>query len=275
MKSTEITRKPIGWFQSDENARLDLGPESELRNLGKSILLHGQFAPVGALRGGRTLYGFRRIRGLELEGGTEVEVKIFNEPLSEATIKSIQIVENMHRLDMTPYEKFAAYDGLRGLNPTWTAKQLAEHLNLDAPTITKGLSPSKCIPEWREALRLGQVGLTDCYAASQASEDQQRELLAMKLAGASRDTLARAVRRTKAKPTTEIARASRIAVPLPGEAKLVISGQNLTLSEIVDKLSECLAAAKKGLRERLDAKTWERVMKDTCTSTAVSAGGQS
>lgn len=257
----ETTRKPLSWFKENPQVRNNLGSENDLRNLGES-LRNRQLSPVGALADGELIYGFRRFKAAWIVGLPDLAVTIYNEPLGKVEIKVIQFTENIHRLDMSAFEKWTAYEELRRLNPHWSAKDLADHLKLDPSAVTKSLSPSKCILEWQEALRNGVVGISDVYVASQASEEQQRKLLYMKLKGASREELTRVVQQTKQVATKSPIRSARITIPLPCGTKVMLTGSSLSLTEVVEKLVECLEAARKGVKDRLDAKTWQNVMRD-------------
>lgn len=257
----ETTRKPLSWFKVSPQVRMDLGSEVDLKNLGESLRTR-QLSPVGAMADGELIYGFRRLKAAWLVGLPDLAVTIYNEQLGKAEMKVIQLTENIHRLDMDPYEKWHAYELLRTLNPLWTAKDLADHLKLDPSAVTKWLAPSKCIAAWREALKARRVGITDCYQASQLPGEEQQSLLNMKLAGASRDALSRVVRQSKPSSNGDTVRSARVAIPLPNGARVVITGRGLTLADVVEALGECLDAARKGLRDRLDAKTWQNVMRD-------------
>lgn len=257
----EITRKPLTWFKVKPQARQNLGSDVDLKNLGKS-LRERQLSPVGALPDGTLLYGHRRLKAAELEGLPDLEVKIYEAGLSPGELKAIQITENFQRADLSAFEKWQACEQLRILHPEWQAKDLAESIKLEASTVTKLLSPSKCIPAWREALQAGRVGISDCYAASRVPEEQQRELLALKLGGASRDGLERAVRRAKPQAKDQGRRLDRIAILLPSGNEIVVRGRGLSLAAVAETLGDCLDAAKKGLKDRLDARTWQQVMRD-------------
>jgi len=261
----ETTQKPLSWFRINPQIRNDLGSEIDLKNLGESLRVR-QLAPVGATPTGELIYGFRRYKAACLAGLRELMVTIYGEPLSEADIKMIQVTENIHRLDMSPFEKWNAYTELRRLNPQWNSKDLADHLKLDPSVVTKWLSPSKCIKAWQDALKTGTVGISDCYVASQASEEEQIKLLALKLGGTSRDDLARRIRRSKPE-SKEVVKAARISIPLPCGTKIVMSGTKLTLADVVEQLSECLQAARSALRQDWDVKTWQKVMQDVSTTT--------
>lgn len=239
--------------------RKDFGSESDLRNLGESMKVR-QLSPVGATVDGTPIYGFRRLKAAWLVGMKEVDVTIYNEPLSEAEIMMIQLTENIHRMDMNAYEKWRAFEDLRALHPEWTAKELAAFVKLDPSAVTKYLSPSKCISAWQDALKQGQVGITDCYIASPLTEEQQLGLLNMKLAGASRDALSRAARQARPQSSDDDVRITRLTIPMVCGTKLVMSGAKFSLADVVEKLGHVIEAARKGIKDKLDAKTWQRVM---------------
>lgn len=258
----EITKRmPLSFFKVAPQTRQNLGSEADLRNLGKS-LRERQLQPVGAMADGTMIYGHRRLKAAELEGLPDLEAKIYPAGLAPGEVKLIQVIENLQRADLSAFEKWQACEQLRILHPEWQAKDLAEHLKLEASTVTKMLSPSKCIPAWMELLEQGRATISDCYAASKASEEQQQELLAMKLGGASRDGLERAVRNSKPKGTGKGVACNRVTIQLPSGRQVVVRGRGMSLTAVVEVLSECVDAAKKAIRDRLDARTWQNVMRD-------------
>jgi hypothetical protein len=265
MSMPEITRKPLSFFKILPQFRTDLGSESELKNLGESLRVR-QLSPVGALADGEMIYGFRRFHAASLVGMPDLLTMIYSTPLSKAELGCIQWTENFHRLDMSPYEKWHALEEIRKLNPLWTAKELGEFVKLDPSGVTKWLSPSRCIPGWQDALKAGRVGITDCYVAGQVSECEQQQLLDMKLGGASRDSLNQAVRRKKSSGKEDSVRSNRVVISLPSGCKLVVTGKSLSLSQVGDALSESLDATRKAIKERLDAKTFQDVMRVKCQS---------
>jgi ParB/RepB/Spo0J family partition protein len=252
--------------------RTDLGREDDLRRLGENILSIGQLAPIGLLLTMELLYGFRRVAASILVGIKYLDARIYDKPLSEEEIQCINFSENVQRRDLSAFEKWQACEQMLKLNPSWTASQLAKRVNLDPSAITKMLAPSKLIPDWQEALKNGEVGSSDCYQASLAPRDQQLALLVMKRAGASREVLSRAVRRTKPTKRQAGAKSSRLSIVQPDGTKIVISGRISTMTDVVEKIAECSEAARKGQRERMDVKTFEAWMRDKSNPTS---GGNS
>src|SRR5580704_15562883 len=153
MPEFTLTRKPLSWFKKNpKNRKPD--DEQKLRHLGESLRV-GQVHPILAQPDGEIIAGHRRFGGALLVGLTDLEVKISDQQLSESEAKMWQLTENLHREDLTAYEKWQDCAALRALNPTWNAKELADYLNLDPSSITRNLSPSKTIPEAQEALKQG------------------------------------------------------------------------------------------------------------------------
>src|SRR5208282_2832454 len=103
-----MLKKPLSWFKPDPNQPRKSFNEAELRTLGESMKAIGQIQPVGAKLDGTQLWGERRRRAAELVGITELWVVIAEKPLSDFEVKVIQVVENVHRADLSGYEKWMA-----------------------------------------------------------------------------------------------------------------------------------------------------------------------
>jgi ParB family chromosome partitioning protein len=256
---TTLARKPADWFVIESQVR-KVFAEDDLRRLGESMR-ERQLEPVGAMTNRRLLYGERRVRAAKLVG-IEVDTLVYAETLTEGEIRVIQLTENIHRADLTAYEQWTGCEELLRLNPQWKSKDLADHLHRDPSSVTRLLSPSKCIPLVQEALRECKLGITDVYAISKLAEAEQAAALAMKLAGASRDQLERMGRKKRTEEPLQ-ARLTRIKCPLPsGQATVVVSGEGLTLTDMIESLSELMRLARKANEEGLDAKTFQAVMRD-------------
>jgi len=57
-------------------------------------------------------------------------------------------------------------------------------------------------------------------------------------------------------------RVKRIACPLPSGVSIVVSGEELSLDDLIEALGEAQKEAKKAREQGLDAKTFRAVMKD-------------
>lgn len=251
--------KPLDWFKASAQARKQFD-EAELRQLGESLKVK-QLQPVLARPDGTLIAGERRLRAASLVGLSELMAVIADEPMTETELRVFQLTENVHRSDLRDAEKWHACEELLRLNPGWSHKELAAHLKLSESAVTKYLAPSRCTPEVQQAVEEGRIGITAAYEISRVSEGQQVELLRLKLSGTSRDGLAERVRKQKRDALPQV-RVKRISCPLPSGVGIVITGEELSLDDVIEALSEAHKAARKAREEGLDAKTFSAVMRD-------------
>src|SRR5438128_6760151 len=125
------------------------------------------------------------------------------------------------------------------MNPQWRQKDLARALNVSDKMATVNLSPSNCIQAWQEALKAGQVGISDCYAASKLPQDQQSALLRVKLSGASRDSIEQTGRKSR-NGWKEAVRVQRVKCMLLSGVSVVVSGAGVSLDESIEALGEAI-----------------------------------
>ncbi len=255
----ELVRRPLSWFKVNPQARTQFD-ERELRLLGESLAVK-QLQPVLAKPDGTLIAGERRLRAAALVGLKDLLAVVAEEALTDAQVRIFQLTENIHRASLTGFEKWHACEELLRLNPDWRAKDLAEHLKIVESTLTKYLSPSRCVPAVQQALEAGRIGITDCYAMSLLPPEDQTALLALKLAGASRDRVVQEGRkkRTGGSPVVKV---SRIKCPLPSGATVQVSGEGISLDDAIEAAQEWIKAAKKAAEQGLDARTFQAVMRD-------------
>ena len=118
------------------------------------------------------------------------------------------------------------------MNPDWDQKALADHLKLDASSVTRLLSPSKCIQEVQDALRDGRITISDCYAISKQKPEDQPGMLAFRLSpnAGGRDALEQHGRKKRATSVSAV-RASKIKVPLVGGATVTVAAEGVSMEE--------------------------------------------
>ena len=254
----QLCSKPIAFFKPDPSQPRKHFPQPEEALLGAS-LLKKQLVPLLARADGTIIDGERRWRAAKVAGLTTLDVIITEEKLSQSQIKEMQLVTAMQREELTGHEKWLGCAELMCMNPGWQMKDLAEHLHLDPSMVTRLLSPSKCVPAWQEALAAGKAGISDCYAASKLPEAEQAGLLALKLSGASRDSIDQAGRKSRTR-TVAAVRVSRIRCPVPGKgATVVVSGAAITLGDMIEAMTDLLKLAKRESEKGIDARTFEKV----------------
>jgi ParB family chromosome partitioning protein len=253
-----LVSKPLTWFHPDPNQPRKTFDEAELRALGESMKVM-QLQPVVAKPDGTVLCGGRRVAAAHLVGIKELLAIIADKPLSDSEVKVIQLTENIHRADLSAYDRWGGCCDVLAMNAEWTLSDLADHLKLDPSMVTRLMSPSKCIREVQESLKAGKIGISDCYAISRLPKADQAGLLALKLSGASRDAIESKVRRKR--NCVPAVRVSRIKIAMPGKITLVVSGQEMNMAELVDVLSDVTKEARK-VSATYDVKTWMRMMAD-------------
>ena len=241
--------------------RQQSGTEQELKALAQSWLerpVH-DIIVTPSLKVGD---GNRRVDGIELLGITEVDVFMTDEELDEKALVEVGLTTAIHRADLSGFDKFQACVKLLELNPDWQNQDLARCVKLDPSTVTRLLSPSKCVAEVVEALRENKIAISDAYEISkQEDREGQLRLLALKKAGASREVLAAQGRKQRSAATPAV-RTAKIRCPLPSGCTITVTGQDVTLDEAIESLKEAIKAMTKARDTGLDAKTAQAVWKD-------------
>lgn len=236
--------------------------EAETLQLGRSMQQLGQLQPVGVRPDGTLVWGERRWRAARLVGMPELDVVVTDGSLTEAGLLELQLTENIQRSDLTDGEKAEAFRELLRLNPDWTNKELAARLGLSEATVSKYLSPARCVPAVQEALANGRIGIAACYEISRAAAEQQPELLTQALAGTSRDELAAKVRKPRKSSSTPQARVRRLVCPLPSGVSVTLAGTDLSLDDGITALGEAVREMKRARELGYTAKTFTAAMRD-------------
>ncbi len=260
-----MTKKAGQLKRTANHIRENLGAEEDLRQLGRSFLKR-PLQPIICRLDDEVVDGNRRLAGVLLEAGPDAEVSvcITDEPMSAAVKLEIQMESAIHSRGLSAFEQYAGASQWLKLNPGSTAEQLAERIGRTGSMMTRILSLARCVPEVQEAAAAGLIGVSEWYEFSKCGEEQQRELLAAKKSGEvkSRDQLVRAGRKSR-NGTAAAPRVNRIKCPVPGRhATVVISGEGLSLEDMIEAVQELLKEAKKSSERGLDARTFERVCRD-------------
>ena len=253
----KFATKPIADLKR-HRSRVRPRTEAELKALAESWLNQ----PVHAIvcRPDLTVAdGNGRLDGLELLGVKDVEVFITDEDLTDDQLTEIGLITAYHRAPLDGFEQALAAHKIKQARPGLTNKDLAEQLRIDPSMLTRLLSLFDCLPEVQDAARDGKLGPSEWYAIKKSPD--QLAALRLKLGGASRDALEQQARRQRgaAKPTI---RANKIRCQLASGINVVVSGDELSLDEMIEALAEAQKEAKKARDQGLDAKTFQAVMRD-------------
>jgi len=139
-KPSETTKVPIDLVDANPFQPRKFFNEESLRELAKSIKLHGILEPVLLRRKAeryQIVSGERRVRAARIAGLSEVEARIFD-LLSDKTMAEWAIIENIQREDLDPIETASSYQQL--LNSYgYTHEDLAERLSKSRTAVTNTL----------------------------------------------------------------------------------------------------------------------------------------
>ncbi len=118
--------------------------EEDLGRLAESLKARGQLQPVRVRWDqGRGVYvlvmGERRWRAAKLAGLTELSCIVHEGEIDAGERLALQLVENALRADLTPIEQARAYRRLMDAQD-WSARQLADELQLAPSTVTRALA---------------------------------------------------------------------------------------------------------------------------------------
>jgi ParB/RepB/Spo0J family partition protein len=219
-----MTTRPLSWFKVKRNSRKRFDQES-LRALGKELRVR-QIAPLVCLPDGTIICGERRYRAAVMERLTELNVAIITDAITEAEFDRFQLVENLHRTDLSNSEKCEGCVQFARNHPEMTLKQIGEELHVDPSMVTRWLAWEKCIAAVQQALTEDTITLQRMYKLSQLPHDEQAAEMSGKhngVNGSSNGTC-------------------RNKLPLPG-MEFSLSAKEPTLSALKDGLRSLLQLA--------------------------------
>jgi ParB family chromosome partitioning protein len=177
-----------------------------LDRLAKSLVARGQLQPVRvrwSQEQGKyvILAGERRWRAAMLAGMESLQAVVVERELTPVEVLQEQLVENCLREDLQPIEQAQAFRALMGANG-WSARRVADELNLANSTVVKALALLDLAPAVQGQVESGALAPAAAYEVSklETPEDQLEvagRVVAEKL---TRDQAAAAVREKTGRP---------------------------------------------------------------------------
>jgi len=262
MGRQHVTVKVGKLKRTTNHIRQNLGTEEERLGLGRSYIERPLY-PIIATTDLEILDGNRRHTAVLLVAGPEAEVPVCltDEPWSEAVKLEIQMESAQHQRGLSAYETYLGASQWLALNKNATARDLAQRIKVNEGHLSKVLSLSRCNRKWHQAAAQESVGISDWWAASKVSEQEQEQMLEMKLRGASSGTLANHARQQRNGDEPKV-RTSRVKCELAGGVIITVAGNELGLDEVIEALGAAQKAARQARNQNLDVKTWSAVMHD-------------
>jgi ParB family chromosome partitioning protein len=169
----EITEIDLPKVRPDPNQPRQFFDEEDLEELASSIRQHGQLQPImvrpdpQAERSYIIIGGERRYRALERLGRTTVQA-IIRRDVDERKARELALVENLQRVDLSPFEEAAGYARLMeefDLTQEQVAEQVGKSRTVVAGTLALNRLPERVRNEARETklaksklIELAQLG---------------------------------------------------------------------------------------------------------------------
>ncbi|QEH36592.1 ParB-like nuclease domain protein [Aquisphaera giovannonii] len=244
------------------NLRSDYSDQDRLRALWRSFK-NDPVHPIVVNAKMEVIDGKSRIVGAILEGDGEFEVPCIvrddDDPVKTALS---QFATAIHRADLPLIDRINAMKLFRDNSPGKPLKEIAKDLQIDETMPSKLLTFERCVPEVQEAIRAGKIGLRDMLEIAKQEKGDQPVLLATKLGGATADKLHEVGKKLRKKADTPAVRVSKIKCPLPSGVVVTVSGDSLSLDDMIETLAEVMKMAKRARDQNLDSKTAARVWAD-------------
>ena len=190
------------------NNACKLKPE-KVKRLAKSIRENDLLQPPGVIQDGqrfRIVYGFHRLKAIELLGRKEIEVRVLPSDTTAEAELTISIQEN-HIREPEDYEDTLARIEQVAIAKSCSIAKAAADVGVSGSYASKARQISKRLsPEAKEIAKTKRAGISILYALSRAPSDQQAQLLNSYLAGSlTRDEITQASKKKSsrtAKQTT-------------------------------------------------------------------------
>jgi hypothetical protein len=242
------------------NYRKSLGDPQKAIALALSRITN-QIHPLVATRKRVLIDGYRTIWGLELLGRLDAELDfILTDEDRPDKIALMQGLSAIHREDWPLADKC---EWVIELSKTMAGKDIAAELGVDAAMVSNWKAYDKLIPEAKQAVRDGMLNLRSLVAIAKLPYEEQPELLAESLSGATAEQTARQSRKRrnghgKAASVT----ATTILVVLKSGITVTFKAEGLTLAKAFDAQAEVRQELKAAVEDGdHDAKTFNALMK--------------
>jgi ParB family chromosome partitioning protein len=164
--------------ESSTNPRKTFDEEG-LEDLAESIRSKGVLSPLLARRVNghiEIISGARRYRAAQRAGVQELPVRIVD--LTDAEALETQIIENIQRADVHPFEEAQGFRALLERTGTgYTIEQIAASTGKAASYVAKRLRLSALIPPVAEAFAAGRIGIEHALLIAKLGAEAQEQAL--------------------------------------------------------------------------------------------------
>lgn len=237
---------PLDLIEPDPGQpRKEFDPDG-LAKLADSLRKRGQIQPVmvcwnDAQAAYVILTGERRWRAARMAGLEKLACIVSDRSMTEGELRAVQLIENCLREDLKPLEQAHAYRDLMAANE-WSARRLAEELDLNHATVLRALALLELPDDIQERVASGALAPSAAAELSRLEPDEAKALADRAATERmTRDQVAEAVR-ARVRPAADGAgRSKRMEVRLDDGVRIVIHG--------VTEPEAAAAALKRGIKK--------------------------
>jgi ParB family chromosome partitioning protein len=206
-RSADTLDIEIGRIMPDPDQPRREFDEATIDRMAASLAKQGQIMPIAVRWSEATdryiiVAGERRWRGAMKAGLATLKavVRDPSAPVAAGGLLALQLVENIHREDLSPMDQARAYRRLLDDNG-WTGARLASELEIDHSRIVHALALLELPAPVRERVELEELSPTGAYEISTIADPVVQEELAAKVVEGkwTRDEIRDEVRKVTAK----------------------------------------------------------------------------
>jgi ParB family transcriptional regulator, chromosome partitioning protein len=220
---------PLDLIEPDPGQpRKAFDPEG-LSKLADSLRKRGQIQPImvcwnDAQAAYVILAGERRWRAARQAGLEKLACIVRDQPLTEGELRAVQLIENCLREDLRPLEQAHAYRSLMAAND-WSARRLAEELDLNHATVLRALALLGLPGDIQERVARGELAPSAAAELARLEPDEAKALAEQAAAEKlTRDQVAEAVRARVNPAADRPARPKPLEVRLDDGIRIIIHG---------------------------------------------------
>lgn len=159
--------------------------EEKLLELSDSIKARGLLNPIHVRNIGEKyviITGERRYRASKIAGLSEIPCIVHSEELAEKDIRSLQLIENLQRQDLSAIETAKAFQDL--IQDGMKQRQIAVELGISESTVSRSLAIFSRLPaEWLSNIEkhYNNASLVELYTIAKEKNKKKKEAIYQKM----------------------------------------------------------------------------------------------
>ena len=227
--------------------------EESLERFAKDIAKRGLLQPIRVRKGRAAMYtiiaGERRWRAAKIAKLKELPCQVIDQAMTEAAILEEQLIENIHREELSEVEKAKGYHLLIVKNG-WNQSGLAQELNVSIASVSRSLALLGLADGVQDHVAAGRLSASTAYEIGRLQDPEHQNRLADDAVarGLTRDDVAAAVSEKAGRrghKTTKTG--NRLMCRLHGGTCVTLSNSTeaLSVDHVIEVLSQVLNKAKR------------------------------